>query len=108
MDSLLEQARELEGDPMVAIEQTALSTTVEFISIPEWCKRVGCSLDSGYRAARRNEIAGMFRIGRLVRVNWSAFVSATTDGLTLGPSTHREFEQPGGPVLAAHASRHAR
>ncbi len=42
---------------------------VEFISIPEWCQRVGCSLDSGYRAARRGEIPGLFRIGRLKRVN---------------------------------------
>lgn len=49
----------------------------EFISIPEWCRRVGCSLDSGYRAARRGEIPGLFRIGRLKRINWGAFVEAT-------------------------------
>ena len=49
----------------------------EFISVPEWCKRVGCSLDAGYRAARREEIAGLFRIGRLMRINWDAFVDAT-------------------------------
>jgi hypothetical protein len=24
---------------------------VEIISVPEWCRRVGCSLDAGYRAA---------------------------------------------------------
>lgn len=93
---------------MVATEPIPLSPNLEFISIPEWCKRVGCSLDSGYRAARRNEIAGMFRIGRLVRVNWSAFVSATTEGSAPAPSTHPEFEQPGGPVPATHASRPAR
>jgi hypothetical protein len=50
---------------------------VEFISVPEWCRRVGCSMDAGYRAARRNEIAGLFRIGKLMRVNWQAFVMAT-------------------------------
>jgi hypothetical protein len=49
----------------------------EFISVPEWCKRVGCSLDAGYRAARRNEIARLFRIGKLMRINWEAFVAAT-------------------------------
>jgi hypothetical protein len=49
----------------------------EFIGIPEWCRRVGCSLDSGYRAARRDQITGLFRIGRLMRVNWDAFVGAT-------------------------------
>ncbi len=48
----------------------------EFIGIPEWCRRVGCSRESGYRAARRDEIPGLFRIGRLKRVNWLAFVSA--------------------------------
>ncbi|MHB1534750.1 MAG: hypothetical protein ACYC1D_09110 [Acidimicrobiales bacterium] len=54
-----------------------IDSQVEFISVPEWCRRVGCSLDAGYRAARRNEIAGLFRIGRLMRVNWQAFVAAT-------------------------------
>jgi hypothetical protein len=49
----------------------------EFITIPEWSRRVGCAADSGYRAARRNEIPGLFRIGRLMRVNWQAFVEAT-------------------------------
>jgi hypothetical protein len=38
---------------------------------------VGCSLDAGYRAARREEIAGLFRIGKLMRINWQAFVDAT-------------------------------
>ncbi len=51
---------------------------IEIISVPEWCRRVGCSLDAGYRAARAREIAGMFRIGRLMRINWSAFVAATS------------------------------
>jgi len=92
---------------METIERPALSGAVEFIGIPEWCKRVGCSLDSGYRAARRNEIAGMFRIGRLVRVNWSAFVAATTEGTTLEPSAHREFEQLDGLAPAVRASRRA-
>jgi hypothetical protein len=50
---------------------------LEFITIPEWSRRVGCAADSGYRAARRNEIPGLFRIGRLMRVNWRAFVEAT-------------------------------
>jgi hypothetical protein len=54
--------------------------TVEFISVPEWCRRVGCSLDAGYRAARRDEIVGLFRIGKLMRINWQAFVAATFSG----------------------------
>jgi len=33
---------------------------VEFIGIPEWCRRVGCSRDSGYRAAGWNDISGVF------------------------------------------------
>jgi hypothetical protein len=53
------------------------SAPVEFISVPEWCKRVGCSLDAGYGAARRDQIAGLFRIGKLMRINWQAFVAAT-------------------------------
>ncbi len=63
---------------------------VEFISIPEWCRRVGCSLDSGYRAARRGEIPGLFRIGRLKRVNWGAFVEATGLAGRPGPGASRE------------------
>lgn len=55
----------------------SLEHEIEFITIPEWSRRVGCAPDSGYRAARRNEIPGLFRIGRLMRVNWLAFVEAT-------------------------------
>jgi hypothetical protein len=46
----------------------------EFIGIPEWSRRAGCSRESGYRVARRDEIPGLFRTGRLKRVNWAVFV----------------------------------
>ena len=62
---------------------------VEFIGIPEWCRRVGCSLDTGYRAARRRDIPGLFRIGRLMRVNWPAFVAATSAAPRLPASAAR-------------------
>ena len=62
---------------------------VEFIGIPEWCRRVGCSLDTGYRAARRRDIPGLFRIGRLMRVNWPAFVAATSAAARLPASAAR-------------------
>lgn len=65
-------------DGALAPVEKATANEYEFVSIPEWCGRVGCSLDTGYRAARRNEIPGLFRIGRLVRVNWDGFVASTT------------------------------
>jgi hypothetical protein len=49
----------------------------EFISIPEFARRVGISPESGYKAARLGQIAGCFSIGRLYRVNWRVFVEAT-------------------------------
>jgi hypothetical protein len=49
----------------------------EFIGVPEWCDRIGCSRDSGYRAARRGDIPGLFRVGKLMRINWPAFMAAT-------------------------------
>jgi hypothetical protein len=49
-------------------------TDPEFISIPEWGRRMGVSKDSAYKAARLGQIPGCFAIGRLYRVNWSAFV----------------------------------
>jgi hypothetical protein len=49
-------------------------TAPEFISIPEWGRRLGISKDSAYKAARLGQIPGCFAIGRLYRVNWSAFV----------------------------------
>jgi hypothetical protein len=49
----------------------------EFVSVAVWCRRVGCSLDAGYRAARNNEIPGLFRIGRILRIKWPAFVAST-------------------------------
>ena len=52
----------------------------EFVSIPLWCRRVGCSRDTGYRLARRGEIPGQFRIGTLLRVNWDVFVRSTESG----------------------------
>jgi excisionase family DNA binding protein len=51
-----------------------IAAGTEFISIPEWGRRLGVSKDSAYRAARLGEIPGCFAIGRLYRVNWSAFV----------------------------------
>ena len=49
----------------------------EFISITVWCRRVGCSRDTGYRLAKRDAIPGLFRIGTLLRVNWDSFVRST-------------------------------
>lgn len=50
----------------------------EFISIPEWGRRLGISKDSAYKAARLGQIPGCFAIGRLYRVNWSAFVERSS------------------------------
>ena len=65
------------NDDHLRPEPTAQVQDVEFITIPEWSRRLGCTADSGYRAARRDEIPGLYRIGRLMRVNWVAFVEAT-------------------------------
>jgi hypothetical protein len=53
-------------------------TTPEFISIPEWGRRLGICKDSAYKAARLGQIPGCFAIGRLYRVNWSAFVERSS------------------------------
>ena len=60
--------------------QTERSSNLEpeFVSIPEWARRVGVSAESGYKAARLGQIPGCFPIGRLYRVNWPAFIEATT------------------------------
>ncbi len=50
----------------------------EFISIPEWARRIGISSESGYKAARLGQIPGCFSVGRLYRVNWPVFVDATS------------------------------
>jgi hypothetical protein len=49
----------------------------EFVSIPEWARRLGISAESGYKAARLGQIPGCFNIGRLYRVNWPRFVEST-------------------------------
>ena len=49
-------------------------TETEFITIPEWARRLGISPDSAYKAARLGQIPGCFAIGRLYRVNWPVFV----------------------------------
>ena len=57
----------------------------EFISIPEWARRLGISAESAYKAARLGQIPGCFNIGRLYRVNWPVFVEATS-WIRSGPS----------------------
>jgi hypothetical protein len=74
----------------------------EFISIPEWARRVGVSADSAYKAARLRQIPGCFPIGRLYRVNWPVFVERAAaeaarrtegpgddDGIAKGPVARR-------------------
>lgn len=70
--------------------------SAEFISIPEWACRMGVSNDSAYKAARTGQIPGCFAIGRLYRVNWSAFVERS--GLAGG---HELSEEVGGVAVAA-------
>jgi hypothetical protein len=55
---------------------------VEFISIPEWGRRVGISRNAAYRAARLGSISGCIQVGKRYIVNWSAFVqrSASAGG----------------------------
>jgi hypothetical protein len=54
------------------------TSTPEFISVPEWARRLGISHESGYKAARIGQIPGCFNVGRLYRVNWTVFVAATS------------------------------
>ena len=68
----------------------------QFISIPEWGRRVGVSKDSAYKAARLGQIPGCFAIGRLYRVNWSAFVERS--GLVGG---EQAAEEVGGILVPA-------
>jgi len=70
-------------------------TDAEFISIPEWARRVGISKDSAYKAARLGQAPGCFAIGRLYRVNWSASVERS--GLAGG---EQATEEVGGVLVA--------
>ena len=69
---------------------------MQFISIPEWGRRMGVSKDSAYKAARLGQIPGCFAIGRLYRVNWSAFVERS--GLAGG---EQAAEEVGGVLVPA-------
>ena len=51
----------------------------EFISVEEWAKRVGLSGRSAYRAVKNNEVPGVYKTGRRIVINWSAFVASTYD-----------------------------
>jgi predicted DNA-binding transcriptional regulator AlpA len=52
-------------------------TEAEITSVPEWARRIGISKESAYKAVRRDEVPGAFTVGRLVRVNWTAFIKST-------------------------------
>ncbi len=49
----------------------------EFISVPEWSRRVGCSADSAYRAAPTGGDPGVVPDRPAGADNWDAFVGAT-------------------------------
>ena len=66
-----------EGDEDRQSKAARYSPEPEFISIPEWARRLAVSPESGYKAARLGQIPGCFNIGRLYRVNWPKFVEAT-------------------------------
>lgn len=88
-------------------------TSPEFISVPEWGRRVRISKDSAYKAARTGSIPGCFAVGRLYRVNWSAFVERSglaggeqvadeVGGVPVSPFDHvRVDPQSGGRVRMA-------
>lgn len=84
-----------------------MTHTPEFISIPEWCRRVGLSKDSAYKAARLGQIPGCFAIGRLYRINWTAFVERS--GLAGGDRAFRLegelVESVGDGVLVSRDAR---
>ena len=67
----------------------------DFISIPEWARRLSVSKDSAYKAARSGQIPGCFAIGRLYRVNWSEFVEHSWLG------GGHELAQEAGPLEAS-------
>lgn len=73
-----------------------MTYTPEFISIPEWCRRVGVSKDSAYKAARSGRIPGCFAIGRLYRVNWAAFVERSSLA-----GDHQAPDEVGGLAVAS-------
>ena len=49
----------------------------EFISVEEWANRIGISGRSAYRAVKNNEVPGVYKTGRRIVINWSAFVAST-------------------------------
>jgi predicted DNA-binding transcriptional regulator AlpA len=49
----------------------------EFISVEEFARRIGVSKQSAYRAIYRDEVPGVFKLGRRVTINWTAFVAKT-------------------------------
>jgi excisionase family DNA binding protein len=52
-------------------------TEAEIISVPELARRINISKESAYKAVRRGEVPGAFTVGRLMRVNGTAFIKAT-------------------------------
>ena len=73
--------------------------TPEFISIPEWARRLGISKETAYKSARMGQIPGCFAVGRLYRVNWPAFVERS--GLAGGDGMQKGAEEVGGVLVPA-------
>ena len=65
--------------------ELAVSGEPEWITVPEFARRMGISKPSAYKAVRRDKVPGAFSMGKLVRVNWTYFVA--TAGKTSPPSS---------------------
>jgi hypothetical protein len=56
-----------------------MADTAEFISIPEWSRRIGVSKESAHKAARLGVIPGCSAIGTSINVSTSSGVGMSLD-----------------------------
>ncbi len=64
------------------------AAVAEFISVQEFAVRVGVAKQAAYRAIKRDEVPGVYRVGGRVTVNWSAFVAATYERTSVPRAEH--------------------
>lgn len=50
---------------------------VEFITVPEFARRVGVARETAYRLVKRHEVPGTVKLGQTIRIRWDLWLRAT-------------------------------
>jgi excisionase family DNA binding protein len=55
-----------------------ISPSIEFITVPEFARRVGVARETAYRLVKRQEVPGTVKLGQNIRIRWDLWLRASS------------------------------